>query len=379
MRSGVDRRIVVLGLSLSSSWGNGHASTYRALLKALAERGYQILFLERDRRWYAAHRDVKRPRYCTLAFYKRVAELAGWRDEIANADLVVIGSYVPDGVAVARFVQEHATGITAFYDIDTPVTLAKLRQNDHEYLAPSLIPNFDLYLSFTGGPTLDLIESRYGAASARPLYCSVDPALYRPTKARRRWDIGYLGTYSRDRQPKLEKLLFEPARRSPDRRFVVAGAQYPKNVDWPANVDHIDHLPPSRHARFYSSMGWALNLTRDDMVALGYSPSVRIFEAAACATPMVSDSWRGLDQMLQPQKEIAIADDPETVMQLLAMPEEKRAAIGRAARRRVLAAHTAAHRAATLDEYLDQLERRGPQTARLAQTRREPLPRLVAS
>ena len=265
MKADTIRRIVVLGLSLSSSWGNGHATTYRALLKALAERGHQILFLERDRRWYAAHRDVKRPRYCTLAFYKRLGELARWRGEIAAADLVIVGSYVTDGVAVARFVQEHATGITAFYDIDTPVTLAKLREGDHEYLAPSLIPQFDLYLSFTGGPTLDVLESRYGAARARPLYCSVDPTLYRPTKARRRWDIGYLGTYSRDRQPKLEKLLFEPARRLSHRRFVVAGAQYPKDIAWPANVDHIDHLPPSRHARFYSSIGWALNLTRDDM------------------------------------------------------------------------------------------------------------------
>jgi spore maturation protein CgeB len=379
MKADTIRRIVVLGLSLSSSWGNGHATTYRALLKALAERGHQILFLERDRRWYAAHRDVKRPRYCTLAFYKRLGELARWRGEIAAADLVIVGSYVTDGVAVARFVQEHATGITAFYDIDTPVTLAKLRQGDHEYLAPSLIPQFDLYLSFTGGPTLDVLESRYGAARARPLYCSVDPTLYRPTKARRRWDIGYLGTYSRDRQPKLEKLLFEPARRLSHRRFVVAGAQYPKDIAWPANVDHIDHLPPSRHARFYSSIGWALNLTRDDMVALGYSPSVRIFEAAACATPILSDFWHGLDQMLRPDKEVAIAETPEAVLQLLALPEEKRAAMGRAARRRVLAAHTAAHRAATLDAYLDHLAHRRSLTTRSALDHREPLPRLVIS
>jgi spore maturation protein CgeB len=379
MKGDTVRRIVVLGLSLSSSWGNGHATTYRALLKALAERGHQILFLERDRRWYAAHRDLKWPRYCSLAFYKRLGELTRWRCEIAAADLVIIGSYVPDGVAVARFVQEHATGITAFYDIDTPVTLAKLQQGDHEYLAPSLIPKFDLYLSFTGGPTLDVLESRYGAARALPLYCSVDPALYRPTKARRRWEIGYLGTYSRDRQPKLEKLLFEPARRLPHSRFVVAGAQYPKDIEWPANVDHIDHLPPSRHARFYSSIGWALNLTRDDMVALGYSPSVRIFEAAACATPILSDFWRGLDQMLRPDKEAAIAETPEAVLELLALPEEKRAAIGRAARRRVLAAHTAAHRAATLDEYLDQLAHRRSLTTRSALADREPLPRLVVS
>jgi spore maturation protein CgeB len=352
------RRIVVLGLSLSSSWGNGHATTYRALLKALAERGHRILFLERDRPWYAAHRDVKRPRYCRLELYRSVAELSLWREEIAAADVVIVGSYVPDGVEVARFVQGCAQGITAFYDIDTPVTLAKLQSGDHEYLTPALISGFGLYLSFTGGPTLDLLERRYRATAARALYCSVDPALYRPVNARQRWDIGYLGTYSRDRQVKLEKLLFEPARRRPELRFVVAGAQYPRNIDWPHNVEHIDHLPPSKHAAFYSSLGWALNLTRDDMVDLGYSPSVRIFEAAACGTPIISDFWRGLDQILSPGKEVAIAQGPASVVKLLARPEGYRRAIGRAGRSRVLASHTAADRAEELEEYLAEASRR---------------------
>jgi spore maturation protein CgeB len=353
------KRIVVLGLSLSSSWGNGHATTYRALLTAMASRGHRILFLERDQPWYAEHRDLKVPDFCRLGFYSSTAELSRWRREIASADLVIVGSYVPDGVAVAQLVHDYATGVTAFYDIDTPVTLAKLRAQDHEYLTPTLIPKFDLYLSFTGGPALQRLERRYHAVRARTLYCSVDPHLYHPVTTQRRWALGYLGTYSADRQSKLEKLLFEPARRLPHRYFVVAGAQYPSDIDWPANVEHIDHLPPARHAWFYSSLEWALNLTREDMVALGFSPSVRIFEAAACGTPIISDPWRGLDEILRPNKEVAVADDTEGVLGLLSRRQQYRETVGWAARRRVLAAHTAMHRAEQLERYVLEIGQEG--------------------
>jgi spore maturation protein CgeB len=345
-------RIVVLGLSLSSSWGNGHATTYRALLKAMAARGHRILFLERDRPWYAAHRDLTRPDYCRLLFYKSIAELRRWRDDIVAADAVIVGSYVPRGVDVARFVQVHATGVTAFYDIDTPVTLAKIEAGDREYLTRELIPEFDLYLSFTGGPTLRRIEKRYGAPMARALYCSVDPQLYRRTDARQRWDLGYLGTYSADRQWKLEKLLLEPARRAPERRFVVAGAQYPADIVWPDNVERIEHLPPSRHANFYSSLGWTLNLTRADMVELGYSPSVRLFEAAACATPIISDRWTGLNEIFSLGREVAIAEDEREIAAVLARSASYRSAMGCAAQKRVRAEHTSAHRAEELETFL---------------------------
>jgi spore maturation protein CgeB len=375
-------RIVVLGLSLSSSWGNGHATTYRALLKAMAARGHRILFLERDQPWYAAHRDLTRPDYCQLRFYKGVAELRRWQSEIVAADAVIVGSYVPSGIHVGRFVQRYAAGVTAFYDIDTPVTLAKIEAGEHEYLTRELIPGFDLYLSFTGGPTLRRIEKRYGAPMARALYCSVDPQLYRRTDARQRWDLGYLGTYSADRQGKLEKLLLEPARRAPSRRFVVAGAQYPADIDWPPNVERIDHLPPSRHADFYSSLGWTLNLTRADMVQLGYSPSVRLFEAGACATPIISDRWTGLDEIFELGTEVAIAESERDIAGLLACSSASRVAIGRAAQRRVHAEHTAAHRAGELEGLLREARARvstrvsaaapaldGAATARLAAAR----------
>ncbi len=349
-------KLVVLGLSLSSSWGNGHATTYRALLKAFAGRGHDILFLERDVPWYAGQRDLADPDYCRLAFYRDMPDLHGWAPEVARADAVIVGSYVPDGVAVGEWVQRVATGTTGFYDIDTPVTLAKLARDDFEYLSPALIPGYDVYLSFTGGPTLRRIEDEHGSPAARALYCSVDPAAYRPTGGAKRWDLSYLGTYSPDRQPVLERLLIDPARAAPDKRFVVAGPQYPADLRWPANVERIEHLPPRDHAAFYSASRWTLNVTRADMVAAGWSPSVRLFEAAACATPIVSDRWDGLAELFAPGREIVLADGSEDVLAALARSDA--AAIGEAGRERVLAGHTAAHRAAELEHHLLEAARR---------------------
>jgi spore maturation protein CgeB len=342
-------KLVVLGLSLSSSWGNGHATTFRAVLKQFAARGHDILFLERDVPWYADNRDVADPDYCRLEFYEDLTGLEGWRGEIAQADAVIVGSYVPEGVAVGRLVQQIACGVTAFYDIDTPVTLAKLERGDFEYLSPEIIPGFDLYLSFTGGPTLRRIEERYGAPAARALYCSVDPEAYPPLDLPKRWDLSYLGTYSSDRQPTLERLLIEPARRLPERSFVVAGPQYPDDIDWPANVERIDHCPPADHADFYSASRFTLNVTRADMIAAGWSPSVRLFEAAACAVPVISDKWEGIDSLFVPGREILLADSGEDVVRFLG---QDAAAIGRAARARFMNGHTAADRAAELETHL---------------------------
>jgi spore maturation protein CgeB len=345
-------RLVVLGLSLSSSWGNGHATTFRALLQAYAARGHQILFLERDMPWYASHRDEPAPDYCRLELYDSLEALAEWREVIAEADAVMVGSYVPDGIAVARLVQGWAGGVTTFYDIDTPVTLAKLERGECDYVSPEVIPGYDVYCSFTGGPTLRLIERRYGSPAARALYCSVDAERYRPTGAATRWDLSYLGTYSPDRQPTLDRLLLEPARRHPEKRFVVAGPQYPADIDWPGNVERIEHLPPAEHPDFYSASRITLNVTRADMIAAGWSPSVRLFEATACGTPIVSDRWEGIDELLTPGREIVLADSPEDVEAMLA--RDDLAAIGAAGRARVLAAHTAQHRAAELEAHLEE-------------------------
>ncbi|MGK9170141.1 glycosyltransferase [Inquilinus limosus] len=344
-------RLVVIGLSLSSSWGNGHATTYRALLRALARRGHDILFLEHDQPWYAENRDLPEPDFCRLELYSGPEGLTAHHAEVAEADVVIVGSYVTDGVAAAAWVQSVATGVTAFYDIDTPVTLAKLERGDFEYLSPHLIPGFDLYLSFTGGPTLEHLVHRYGAAATHPLYCSVDPADYRPEQEPARYDLGYLGTYSADRQPALERLLLQPARALPQLHFVVAGAQFPRSIRWPANVVHIDHVPGRDHIHFYNACRFTLNVTRADMVRAGYSPSVRLFEAAACGTPVISDHWDGIDTFFTPGVEIYLARDSGDVVELLTRcPEPQRLRIGEAARRRVLAEHSSDRRAAELEE-----------------------------
>jgi spore maturation protein CgeB len=360
-------RVVVLGLSLSSSWGNGHATTFRALLKAFAARGHDVLFLERDVPWYAAHRDLTDPDFCRLAFYTSLDDLERYRDVIAAADAVIVGSYVPEGVAVGRWVQETARSVVAFYDIDTPVTLAKLERGDYEYLSPQLIPNYDVYFSFTGGPTLDLLMGRYGSPAALALYCSVDPELYPVLDRKKRWDLSYLGTYSPDRQPILERLLIEPARRAPHLRFVVAGPQYPADIVWPRNVERIDHVPPSEHPAFYAASRFTLNITRADMIRAGYSPSVRLFEAAACGTPIISDTWDGIDTLLEPGSEIALAQHAGDVVQVLeGWDEAQRDRMGQASRKRILSEHTAAHRAASMERDLLEAMRRRKQERRLA-------------
>ena len=347
-------RIVIFGLSVTSSWGNGHATTYRALLKGLRAAGCDVLFCERDVPWYADRRDLPDPPFCELALYRSVGEARDrFAGEVKSADAAIVGSYVPDGVAVGEWVVETAGGVSAFYDIDTPVTLAKLAAGDYEYLTPELIPRYGLYLSFTGGPTLRRLEEDYGSPAAKPLYCSVDPDLYFPrADVPRDLDLGYLGTYSDDRQPTVDRFLIEPARRLPDGRFHVAGPQYPDSIDWPANVERTDHLPPAEHARFYNRQRFTLNVTRADMIAAGHAPSVRLFEAAACGTPAISDRWAGLGELFSEGSEILIADSTDDVLRFLNTPRDAAAAIGAAARRRVLAEHTGARRAAELINYL---------------------------
>lgn len=345
--------LVLLGLSITSSWGNGHATTYRGLVRGLARAGHDVLFLERDKPWYAGNRDLPEPPYGRTALYQDLDELARrWTPAIRAADLVLVGSYVPDGVEAGRFVQREARGLTAFYDIDTPVTLAALEAGACEYLTPELLPGYDLYLSFTGGPTLRHLEA-LGAPLARPLYCSADPEVYRPDPAAPvRWDLGYLGTYSADRQPTVDALLCRPAQAWPGGRFVVAGPQYPEGYDWPGNVERVQHLAPDKHRGFYAAQRYTLNVTRADMIRRGHSPSVRLFEAAACGVPIVSDWWTGLDEFFRPGEEILIARDAEDVLAVLReVPEERRRAIAERARARVLASHTGEHRAAELVAY----------------------------
>lgn len=341
--------IVIFGLSLTSSWGNGHATTYRSLIRALSEQGHQVLFLERDVPWYARQRDLPEPGFCELDLYEDfTAVLSRHEDRLRRADAVVVGSYVPEGVDLIDRLAAMDLRQLCFYDIDTPVTLSGLERGEEAYLARRQVPLFDIYFSFSGGRVLDRLERDWGARRADALYCSVDTGQYRPTGESVVWDMGYLGTYSPDRQVRLHELLIEPARALPDMLFVVAGPQYPDDIDWPANVERIEHLPPEEHAPFYSRQRFTLNVTRDDMIAAGWSPSVRLFEAAACATPVISDAWPGLDELFPEDEAILIARSSDDVVSALCRSDEAARAIGERARRIVRASHSGDARARAL-------------------------------
>jgi spore maturation protein CgeB len=346
------RRLAVYGLSLSSSWGNGHAITYRGLLRELAARGWQVTFLERDVEWYRSNRDVPSPDYCELVLYD------SWqttRPAAESADAVLVGSYVPDGQAILDWLARQNRPLV-FYDIDTPITLTALNeQRQTEYLRADQIPLFQSYLSFTGGPALHELEAVWGARHAEALYCGVDTQTHRPSPPDERFAcaLGYMGTYAPDRQTLLEELLLEPARLLPRERFLIAGAQYPQ-MPLPSNVEYQVHLYPRDHAAFYCSNRLTLNLTRAAMRRYGWSPSTRLFEAAACGACIVSDTWPGLEALLMPEVEVLLAESRTDVLgHLAALTPERRQRIGEAARQRVLAEHTYQRRAAQLHSVLD--------------------------
>ncbi|MGE5496585.1 MAG: glycosyltransferase [Syntrophothermus sp.] len=345
--------IVFLGLSITSSWGNGHATTYRGLVRELAKRGHRVTFLERDLPWYSANRDMPSPPFGRTCIYSSIEDLKDrFVNMIKKADLVIVGSYVPDGIEIGSWINAVCEGKTAFYDIDTPVTIARVTEGDCNYLDASLIPQYDLYLSFTGGPILEKLQEIHGSPMARALYCSVDPDQYYPEAVEHHYDMGYLGTYSADRQPPLQQLMLKAALLWKEGRFVVAGPQYPDSVIWPDNVERIFHLSPDKHRRFYNSQRFTLNITRIDMIKAGYSPSVRLFEAAACGVPIISDYWKGLNEYFELDKEILVSQSPgDTLFYLKKLPEEERQRIGERARVRVLSKHTSAHRAAELETY----------------------------
>lgn len=346
--------IVIIGLTITSSWGNGHATTFRSLVKELDKRGHAVTFLEHDKPWYASQRDLPNPPFCQTHLYASVEALKQeFSEKVKEADMVIVGSYVPQGQEVGAWVNKTAKGVRAFYDIDTPVTLAQVQKGSCDYLSKELIPQYNLYLSFSGGTVLEYLEREMGAQQALPLYCSVDPDLYYPeAETQRSYDLGYMGTYSDDRQPPLDKLMLEAARQWPEGKFIVAGPQYPASIQWPSNVERLEHLPPAAHRHFYNQQRFTQNITRADMIRMGYSPSVRLFEAAACGTPIISDYWEGLDTFFTFDEEILVSRSAaDTLRFLREMSEEERKALGERARTKVLRLHTAARRAEELEGY----------------------------
>jgi spore maturation protein CgeB len=351
-------KILFLGLTITSSWGNGHATTFRSLCRALADRGHHVAFLEKDVEWYRNHRDLAAPEYCRVKLYREWKEARLWLgSEIKNCDAVILGSYFSDGVLAATFLIDRARCPIFFYDIDTPITLEAFRSKGNSgYMAAELLPSFDGYLSFTGGPTLEALVAEFRVQRAYPLYCSVDSRAHSRREAKQDYvcDLSYLGTYSEDRQPKLEDLLLCPANKLPERSFLIGGALYPASITWPGNVRHLDHVAPAEHSFFYSSSRFTLNLTRDAMVRAGYSPSVRLFEAAACAAPILSDSWPGIEEFFFPGPEILLPRNGEELQEILqSLSDTERLRIGQAAQARILEKHTHERRAQELERIIE--------------------------
>jgi spore maturation protein CgeB len=349
-------KIVVFGLAISSSWGNGHATLWRALARALAGHGHHLVFFERDVPYYASHRDLWHLPGGRLHLYADWAEVRGTAaQELDEADAGMITSFCPDAGAAEALMLDSSVPVRAFYDLDTPVTLDHLaRGDDVPYIGPRGLADYDLVLSFTGGASLDALGERLGARVALPLYGSVDPAAHQPVSptALFRADLSYLGTYAADRQTALDSLFLEPARRLPARRFVLGGSQYPLDFPWSANIFYMQHVSPDYHPGFFSSSRLTLNVTRGAMAATGYCPSGRLFEAAACGAPVLSDAWPGLEQFFEPGREILVARSSEEAAAAIERPDDDLRRIARRARERVLAEHTADRRAAELEHFL---------------------------
>jgi spore maturation protein CgeB len=345
-------KLTVFGLSISSSWGNGHATLLRGLFRALVRRGHRITFFEHDTPYYAAHRDLTEIPGVHLSLY------ADWeatsRDaerEVRDSDVAMVTSYCPNGIAASELVLRSGA-FRVFYDLDTPVTLDRLQRGEPiSYIGARGLADFDLVLSYTGGPVLTHLQERLGAKRVVPLYGSVDPEVHRPVAALAAYqgDLCYLGTYAEDRQQALESLFIEPARRRRHQKFVIGGAIYPQLFPWAENIYFVRHLPPEEHAAFYCSSRLTLNVTRRAMAEMGYCPSGRLFEAAACGVPMVSDHWNGLSDFFEPGREILVAHGPADVLAAMDLSDAELGKISQAAKERVLAQHTADHRAIELE------------------------------
>jgi spore maturation protein CgeB len=315
------------------------------------------VFYERDVPYYSEHRDLLELENAQLQLYSSWQDAyPGARADLGDADACIVTSYCPDGVAAAELMVSDAAGLRVFYDLDTPVTLQQLRNGDPvPYLPAGGLGDFDLVLSYTGGVALDELRHRLGARRVVPLYGSVDPRVHYPVAPVDRYgaQLSYLGTYAEDRQEALMRLLIEPARRLPTGRFLIGGAKYPQAFPWSDNIFFVRHLPPSEHCAFYCSSRLTLNVTRAPMAKMGYCPSGRLFEAAACGAAVLSDSWDGLGDFFEAGSEILVASTTADAMAALEMSDHQLRQMARAARERVLTDHTAERRALQLVSALE--------------------------
>ncbi len=348
--------IVILGLSKSSSQGEGHAAIYRGLVRELNKQGHHILFLERAQPLIEGKADPLTGDFCEAGRYRSLNDLQQFTEQVREADMVMLSSFVPEGTQVAEWLLRTAKGIKAFYDLDTPLTLAKLKDKSCEYLHPNQIPQFDLYLSVSGGPALAELERTYGATMARALYRSVDATRFYPEFREKIWDLGYLGNYSEDNQQVLDKLMLEAATNWQEGRFVVAGSNFPGSVDWPANTKYTQLLQTVDHRKFYNSLRFAQHITQPEMASFAYAPSRKLLEAAACGTPIISNYWEGLEDVFHIGTEVLVSRSAKETLQFLReISKSERKLIGERARKKILSHHTAACRAKELISFAEEL------------------------
>lgn len=342
-------KLVIFGLTLSSSWGNGHATLWRGLIRALVQRGHRCVFFERDVPYYSAHRDLTELPGAQLILYSDwTAACAEARSHVREADVALVTSYCPDAVAASALILEEGTRARrVFYDLDTPVTLARVQAGEAVEYLPRSLAEFDLVLSFTGGAALEALRELLGARRVAALYGHADPDVHHPVPHEQRFDadLSYLGTYAADRQEKLQALFIEPARRRPAERFLLGGTGYPGGFPWTDNIWFVWHVAPREHPPFFCSSRLTLNVTRRDMAAMGFCPSGRLFEATACGVPVLTDGWAGLDRFFCPGEEILVANSTRDATAALDLPRSDLQRIGRAARERTLDEHTSACRA----------------------------------
>jgi spore maturation protein CgeB len=350
-------KIVIFGLTITSSWANGHGTLWRGLCRALHARGHEVVFFEQDVPYYASHRDLPEASWCRIVLYESWDDVANAAArELGDADVGIVTSYCPDGELASAAVLDSRVPRTVFYDLDSPVTLERLERGERvPYLPADGLGGFDLVLSYAGGAALDGLKTRLGARVVAPLYGSVDPAVHHPLVPAPsiEHDLSYIGTYAADRQDALDRFFLTPARLLPSTRFALAGSQYPADFPWGENIAYVWHMAPPDHPRFFAASGLTLNITRMAMVTVGYCPSGRLFEASACGTPVLTDWWQGLDHFFAPGDEVLVATDTRDVIQALQLPDEERRRIGRQARERTLSCHTATVRASELEQLLE--------------------------
>jgi len=362
--------IAFFGSSLLSAYWNGAATYYRGMLAALAAHGHQITFLEPDAFGRQQHRDIDPPPWARVEVWP--ATEAGLRQAVAQAaeaEVVVKASGVgvfDDALLEGVMQAARPEALRIVWDVDAPATLAEMTAAGEGHPLRRALPGLDLVLTYGGGPPVQRRYEEFGARRCAVVYNALDPEAHRPVAPDPAFgcDLAFMGNRLPDREARVEAFFFRPAALLPGRRFLLGGSGWEDRAV-PGNVRRLGHVPTARHNVLNASALAVLNIARDSMAAVGHSPATRVFEAAGAGACLVTDAWEGLEAFLQPGEEVLVArDGAEVAEHLRALDPARARAIGAAARARVLAAHTYAHRGRQVDALLREArQRRGPRAA----------------